>query len=151
MVKKILLLLAIILISFSCTLNKEARRKNRAAKKLERLVDRFPELLVPDTITDTIRVEIPEIIVDTVVLKSDTISVSKDRWRVQVITRLDSVFITGGCDSIFVDRIVKVPYSVIQPVKVEKPKLFRGIQSAVFWLLIAAVVLFIVSRFLKYK
>lgn len=151
MVKRILLFLAVILISLSCTLNKDARRKNRAAKKLEKLVDRFPELLIPDTIIDTIRIEIPEVRVDTVVLKSDTINLVKDRWRVQIVTRLDSVFITGGCDSIFVDRIVKVPYNAIQPVKVEKPKLFRSIQSAVFWLLIAAVVLFIVSRFLKYK
>ena len=115
--------LAILLLN-SCTTTKEMRRANKAANKLEKLVDRYPELQRTDTIRDTIKVVIPEVKVDTVVLKSDTIEVSKDRWRVRIITKMDSVYIDGGFDADTVYVPIQVPCDTIQatkPVYIDRP------------------------------
>ena len=109
-------LIAIALLS-SCGTNKEMRRANRASKKLDKLVARFPELMQQDTIRDTVLFTVPETRFDTVVLKADTIEVEKDRWRVRVITQRDSVYISGGCDTVTVHVPVEIPVDTIQPIK----------------------------------
>ena len=99
-----------------CVTTKEQRRSNRAARKLERLVERFPELSRTDTIHDTLSVVVPSIEVDTVLLRADTISISKDRWHVEIINTTDSVYISGGCDTDTITVYTETPCDTIQPV-----------------------------------
>lgn len=51
----------ILLILTSCGSTKEMRRSNRAAKKLERLVEKFPELKRTDTIMTPVMIKTPEV------------------------------------------------------------------------------------------
>lgn len=107
-------LIAIIMLS-SCSTTKEIRQANRSSKKLDKLVERFPELMQRDTIRDTILFTVPETRFDTVVLKADTIEVNKDRWRVRIITKTDSVYVSGGCDTVTVYVPIQIPVERIQP------------------------------------
>jgi hypothetical protein len=96
---------------------------------VEKAVDLCPEIAQTDTIRDTLQVYIPEVKIDTVLLKSDTIILNKDHWRVRIINTRDSVYITGGCDSIFVEVPVEVPCDTINPTK-EVPREFTWWQIA---------------------
>lgn len=101
----------------SCALTKEERRMNRATKKLEKLVAKYPELKRTDTIRTI--VEVPIVSVDTLLqFKSDTIRVEKDNLKVEIV-RLpgDTVYqVRAECDTMFVP--VQVPCDTIQPTKV---------------------------------
>jgi hypothetical protein len=90
---------------------------NRSAKHIEKAVKLCPEIALTDTIRDTISVSIPAIQFDTVLVKADTISISRDRWNVRLITVRDSIYISGGCDSILVEVPIEVPCDQIQPIK----------------------------------
>ena len=115
--KGVVVFLVLILTATSCSTTKEMRRANRATRKLERLTMRFPELLKPDTIRDTIHAIVTDIRLDTVLAKADTITVTKDRLRIRVITDRDTVRVTGEClgDTIYVP--VEIPVDRIQPVE----------------------------------
>ena len=109
--------LSIIVILSSCSIQKEQRKCNRAANLVEKAVDLCPEIAQTDTIRDTVSTYIPEVKIDTVLLKSDTIILNKDHWRVKIIHVGDSIYVTGGTDSIYVEIPVEVPCDTIQPVK----------------------------------
>jgi hypothetical protein len=85
------------------------RKCSRATKRIEKAVTLCPSLRSkPVIVRDTVTVLIPEVKHDTVVLKADTIEIVKDRWRVRIIDRIDSLYIEGGCDSIYVNVPVEV-------------------------------------------
>jgi hypothetical protein len=117
----------------SCAIQKEQRKCNRATKKIEQAIALCPQIAQTDTIRDTVRVRIPAVRIDTVLAKADTIEISKDRWRVRIITKRDSLYITGGCDSIYVEVPIEIPCDTIQPIKV--------IPAALKWWQIALMVL----------
>ena len=113
----------------SCTLltglTKEQRKCNRAAKKVERAVQKCPAMR-QDTIYvhDTINVTIPEVRVDTLVFRADTVVLTKDRWRVRIIQVGDSMQVDGGCDTITVQVPIVVPCPPqVAPTIVEKAPL----------------------------
>jgi len=126
------------------------RRANRATKKLEKLTMRFPELMRPDTLRDTVAAIVMDVRIDTTFLKVDTITVQKDRLRVQVITEHDTVRIIGEClgDTIYVP--VKIPVETIQPVEYRPlPLTFKQrILIGAGYLLFALLALAAVGRFL---
>lgn len=127
------LILALLIVLSGCSTTKEMRRNNRAARKLERLVQKFPELSRTDTIRDTVAVIVPSIEIDTVVTPADTIRLSKDRWHVEIINTTDSVFITGGCETDTITQIVEIPCDTIQPT-VYKPLPLKWWQKALMFL-----------------
>ena len=53
----LILLLALSFISCNPFISKELRRKNKANRKLERLTNKFPELLTQDTIYNMVAIE----------------------------------------------------------------------------------------------
>lgn len=147
--QKIIVLVVCSLMMFSCALNKETRRLNRASKKLERLVDKYPELLRTDTIFDTLKVSVPEVRIDTVVANSDTIRLVKDNWHVRIIYRGDSTLISGGCDTVFLEIPVKIPYDKIQPVIREKENIFESMKRGLIALIVIAFVVILLVAILK--
>jgi hypothetical protein len=112
-------------------------------------VHKDPTILEKDTlvVTDTV-VSPPVAITDTVIMKQhDTITLVKDRLRVNIVKVNDTITIDAICDSDTIISIVEVPYEKI--VYVEK---------ATFWdkfkdLILAAGVLFgcfvIVGKWLR--
>lgn len=58
---RMLSFILLILLCTSCGTTKDMRRSNRAAKKLERLVEKYPELKRTDTILTPISIKTPEI------------------------------------------------------------------------------------------
>ena len=64
MKKFVIILLAISFVSCNPFISKELRRKKKCNRKLERVIDKCPELLNQDTIIDTIEVFIPEVKID---------------------------------------------------------------------------------------
>ena len=143
-------LIFVIFVAASCSTTKEMRRANRATKKLEKLTMRFPELMRPDTLRDTVAAIVMDVRIDTTFLQVDTITVQKDRLRVQVITEHDTVRIIGEClgDTIYVP--VKIPVETIQPVEYRPlPLTFKQrILIGAGYLLFALLALAAVGRFL---
>lgn len=113
----------------------QERKCNRATKRIEKAVTICPALKhKPVTIYDTVKIYIPELRHDTAVLKADTIEIIRDRWRVRIIDRIDSLYIDGGCDSIYID----VPVSVECPPQVAPTK---TVPRSLAWWQIALMVL----------
>tara|TARA_R100001510_G_C7653664_1_gene211994 strand:- start:1367 stop:1783 length:417 start_codon:yes stop_codon:yes gene_type:complete len=78
---------------------------------LKRAVKKDPTILVEDTLVvkDTVVVP-PVVITDTVTTKQhDTIIVQKDRLKVRIVKRLDTLIIEGQCASDTIVRTIEVP------------------------------------------
>jgi len=74
MLSKIISILLVVTL-FSCNpfISKELRRKNKCNRKLERVVNKCPELLNQDTIRDTVVFNIPEVRIDSfITVERDT-------------------------------------------------------------------------------
>lgn len=69
-----LTILAAALLLTGCLLTKEQRQNRRANKKLDKLIDKYPQLLEEDTLRDTVTVTIEEIRIDTVVQMSQDVT-----------------------------------------------------------------------------
>jgi hypothetical protein len=104
---KSLLILSLIIISCS-----PQRRFDRLIKKNPWLLTK-DTLFIKDTIRDTIRINIPEVRVDTVVEYIDlfdTIYIEKEQLKVKVwMDRYNKVYIQGKCDTVYIIR----PYEKI--------------------------------------
>ena len=103
---KIKILFVVILVIMSCS----------PVKRHQRLVEKFPHIHQQDTviIRDTIRVEIPKIQVDSIFLTKnliDTVTIIKDRLKIQMYTVHDSIYVTGECDTVTIEKIIerKIP------------------------------------------
>lgn len=104
---KYFLILSLIIISCS-----PQRRFDRLIKKNPWLLTK-DTLFIKDTIRDTIRINIPEVRVDTVVEYIDlfdTIYLEKEQLKVKVwMDRYNKVYIQGKCDTIYIIK----PYEKI--------------------------------------
>lgn len=116
---------------------------------LKKAVSKDPTILERDTlvVTDTV-VSPPVAITDTVTLKQhDTITVVKDRLKVQLVKVNDTVIIDAVCDSDTIVTIVEVPYEKV--VYVEKATLLDKFKD----LILAGVILLgcfiVVGRWLR--
>ena len=85
-------------------------------KRHQRLVEKYPHVHQQDTLImrDTIRIEIPKEKIDTVFLTKnlvDTITVIKDRLKIKMYAVHDSIYVSGECDTITVEKIIerKIP------------------------------------------
>ena len=90
---------------------------------LKKAVQKDPLILAKDTlvVTDTVVVP-PVVITDTVTTKQhDTITIVKDRMRVQVVRKLDTLIINAQCGSDTIVRTIEVPYDKIVYVQKETP------------------------------
>jgi hypothetical protein len=82
---------------------------------LKKAVQKDPFILERDTmvVRDTVVVP-PVVITDTVTTRQhDTIVVEKDRLKVRIVKKLDTLIIDAKCDSDTIVKIVEVPYEKI--------------------------------------
>ena len=116
---------------------------------LKKAVSKDPTILERDTlvVTDTV-VSPPVAITDTVTLRQhDTITVVKDRLKVQLVKVNDTVIIDAICDSDTIVTVVEVPYEKV--VYVEKATLLDKFKD----LILAGVILLgcfiVIGRWLR--
>jgi hypothetical protein len=109
--------LALLLIG--CSGTKETRRSNKAARKLERLVYKFPELEIKDTLRATVKYIKPKTTLEIKTGKHlpDSISWRENDAQLIRVVRNDSVFYTVICDTIHITQEIEIPYKTIQPVE----------------------------------
>ena len=113
---------------------------------LKKAVQKDPMILEKDTIVvqDTLVVP-PVAITDTVTMKQhDTITLVKERLKVQLVKVNDTITINAVCDSDTIVRTIEVPYEKI--VYVEQKTLWEKIQTLVVYFGLALLALFIIRR-----
>lgn len=116
---------------------------------LRQAVKKDPTILEGDTLAvrDTVVVP-PVVITDTVTTKlHDTIIVEKDRLKVKIVKKLDTLIIEGQCASDTIVRTIEVPYEKIRYVEKEKP--MQTVQRWLLYVLSLIVGIKIVQRLIK--
>jgi ribosomal protein L16 Arg81 hydroxylase len=143
------LLIALILVLSSCSLEHRMEKKfRRAERKIEKLTIRYPQLLKTDTINDTIQVTTEAIEVDTLfkAKDDDTVTIFKDRLRIQYYRQNDTVYISGTCAADTIYKTISIPY---QQVVVRKETILEQIQKQskrIIWFLVILAILYIAIR-----
>jgi len=143
------LLIALILILSSCSLEQRAEKKlRRAERKIEKLTILYPQLLKRDTINDTIQITIPQVEVDTFfkTQDGDTVTLHQDRLRIQYVRQGDTVYLSGECKSDTIYKTVSVPF---EQVVVRKQSFVEQIQKhgkRLLWFFVILAVVGIVIR-----
>jgi len=110
-------------------------------KRHSRLVRKYPFVHTTDSVKliDTITLTTKKVETDTIVHESllyDTITLIKENLSVQVLKVNDSVYISGECDTIFIDKVIERKI----PVKYYEKKKFN-LWLVAFILLVVFVVL----------
>ena len=129
-------------------------------RRFDRLVKKYPYLLtsdtliVKDTIRDTIRITVPEVEIDTVVdayKLYDTITLYKDRIKLKVWRVKDKVYISGKCDTIYIEKpIERVVYRKI-PIKIyEKTPWYKTLLNNIIGILLILLVIYVTYRIIKF-
>lgn len=150
------LLIALILILSSCSLEHRMEKKfRRAERKIEKLTIRYPQLLKKDTINDTIEITIEQVQVDTIFNSTDgdTVTLFKDRLRVQYVRQGDTVYLSGTCKADTIYQVVSVP---CEQVVVRKQTILEQIQKqskrmilVLLILVVLAVAIRVLWKFIK--
>jgi len=116
---------------------------------LKKAVQKDPLILEKDTLVvmDTVVVQ-PVAITDTVTLKQhDTITVVKDRLRVQLVKVNDTIIINAECASDTIVRTIEIPYEKI--VYVKNKTILEKIQGLAFYFALGILALVIVRRLIN--
>ncbi len=115
-------------------------------RRFTKLIEKYPHLLTTDTLVvhDTVRVEIPRVVHDTVLtehfftqITRDTLVLQKERLTVKIFhdTVRKSVFIKGKCDTVRVERIIerRIPIKYYEKTSTWK-KIFNWVMIALIFL-----------------
>jgi len=90
-------------------------------KRHARLVKKYPFVHKTDTVVlvDTLSIIVPKIQHDTVMLLDsfiialkDTITIEKDKLKVQIHQVHDSIYIDAKCDTVYLDKVIEVKVPV---------------------------------------
>lgn len=143
------LLIALILILSGCSLEQRVENKlRRAERKIEKLTILYPQLLKRDTINDTIQITIPKVEVDTFFQgkDGDTVTLYKDRLRIQYVRQGDTVYLSGECQTDTIYKTVSVP---VEQIVVRKQSVIEQITQhgkRLIWFFVILAVIGIVIR-----
>jgi len=115
---------------------------------LKKAVQKDPLILVKDTLVVTNTVVSPPVaITDTVTLKQhDTITLVKERLKVEIIKVNDTITISAECASDTIVTTIEVPYEKI--IYVKEKTLWEKIQGLVLLFALAAVVVKLIYKYL---
>lgn len=145
--KSKVLLIFVLFSLFSCVV---PRNYSRAKEKVDRIVNKFPDILQNDTILLTDTLYIPEVITDTLfkLSENDTIFINKEKLKVRII-RLpgDTIQLTAECKTDTIFRSVKVPIYTVEKHNLLEKKFFGlGVWT---WILIVLILLLLAYIKLK--
>lgn len=116
---------------------------------LKKAVQKDPMILKKDTlvVTDTI-VPPPVVLRDTAILKQhDTITLIKDRLKVEIVKVNDTITIDAICDSDTIIRVLEIPYEKI--VYVEKESFKDKLYNFAFAILGVALMFLLIIKWLR--
>ena len=106
---KIFLIVVCSIELFSCNINKDLRKQEKCNKKLEKLVEKCPNLVQLDTIRDTITVIVPKIeIKDSFTVRVDTLELLKYTTKDQIKYVVKSIQI----DTLINDSLYRLQISL---------------------------------------
>ena len=113
---------------------------------LKRAVHKDPTILEKDTLVVTNTVVTPPVaITDTVTLRQhDTITIVKDRLKVQLVKVNDTITINAECASDTIISVLEVPYDKI--IYVEQKTLLQKIQGLAFYIGLVLLALIVIKR-----
>jgi hypothetical protein len=113
---------------------------------LKKAVQKDPTILEKDTLVVKDTVVVPPVVTtDTVTLRQhDTITIQKDRLKVQLLKVNDTVIINAECASDTIVRTIEVPYEKI--VYVKEKTLFERIQTLAFYFALVLLALAFIRR-----
>lgn len=143
------LLIALILVLSSCSLEHRMEKKfRRAERKIEKLTIRYPKLIQKDTLYDTIQVTTAAIEVDTLFKAEDgdTVVVHQDRLRIKYYRQNDTVYISGTCAADTIYKTVSIP---VEQVVVRKETILEQIEKhskRLIWLFVILAIIYIAIR-----
>lgn len=112
---------------------------------LTRAIKKNPLILKADTTSVVDTVVLPPVaLTDTVILsKTDTVTLTKDRVKIEIVRNYDTIQVDAICDSDTIVRVVEVPYEKVVYVE-EEASLDKAIDLAI--LLIVFFIAFRVMR-----
>ena len=108
-------------------------------KRLNRLIDKHPELSTLDTIRDTVMVIVPKTITDTFIsLDSlrDTVIITKDRLTIKTVIKDNKIYIEGECDT---DTIYQPFETIVEKVIYKTPTWWEANRAWIIPLLVFLV------------
>ena len=153
--KKYILILIAGLFLTSCNpfMNKDLRRKNRANRKLERLISKYPQLKAKDTLVvklDTVIITDSVVVSQSFSLKFDTVEIVKENFRLKLIKTTDTLIVEGGCmsDTIYVNKEIIVPFETIQKIELTPLEILSKFYKWVIGLFILFLAFLIVKKYL---
>lgn len=120
--------------------------------RLNRLLTRHPELMIPDTIEINDTMTIPKVELDTIIYIDsirDTVILQKDRLEITLSRIHDTLYIRGKCkaDTIIIHRSIPV-----EKIKVVKPDKLDQLLSKIPWIIsgLISLLIFTIIVFLKF-
>lgn len=151
MIKNLIILLILIsLVGCNPFISKELRHKNKCNRKLERLSKKCDIIRYDTTYLnfDTTIVT-KEVRVDTLVsTQFDTLEITKDKFHLRLIKTTDTLLINGGCDAdtVYIDKIIKVPYTKVEQIKLTPLEHLANWFSKFWWWLIIGLIIYLVYK-----
>ena len=125
--------------------------------RFTRLIEKHPELLTIDSVKviDTVRITVPKVEHDTVFsnhffteIRKDTLVIQKDRLTIEIYhdTIHDSVYVSGKCDTITIEKIIerKIPVKYY-----EKTPKWKQLLNNLIYLVLVIALLYGLYKFLK--
>lgn len=129
-------------------------------RRFTRLIDKHPHLLTIDTLTihDTVKVEVPKVVHDTIInqhfftqITRDTLVLQKERLTIKIFhdTIKKTVYIKGECDTVTIEKVVerKIPIKYYEKTPLWK-KIFNWLMVAVLLYGVYRLFLFLKKRLL---
>jgi hypothetical protein len=113
---------------------------------LKKAVQKDPTILEKDTLVVKDTVVVPPVVTtDTVTLSQhDTITIQKDRLKVQLVKVNDTVIINAECASDTIVRTIEVPYEKV--IYVQQKTLWEKIQTLAFYIALVFLALAFIRR-----
>jgi hypothetical protein len=98
-------------------------------RRLEKLLERHPELTSKDTLMVRDTLITPGVTADTSLLLAhlpDTVIIQKEKLRMELVRLHDTLFVSGNCMSDTIIRTLEVPVEKIRLVKPDKAAMLIG-------------------------
>lgn len=142
--------ITLLLLLVSCS---PAAKLRRAERKIEKLTQKYPQLLQKDTLYDTVSIITPEVRYDTqfVDVPGDTTVINYDKIEIKYVRVGDTTFIKAKCKSDTIVQTVEIPYEKIVVRKQSLvDQLIRFFKGGVLWILIFILLIGIIRVSLKF-
>ncbi len=121
------------------------------SKRLDRLIERHPGLVIPDTLVIRDTISISRVRADTT-LHIDSlfqpVVMEKERLKVEILRLFDTLYVTGTCEA---DTIIMEKMIPVEKIKLVKSNLMEQLLNKLPWLiaiLITLIILLILKRLL---